>query len=651
MRRAFRLNVGTSEADSDRPNSVGPSGVDKSSRLRDKKLSVIAQIVPASVIINALNSVFVSYLFWDTANIKILLSWCAANLLYCGSMLLDPRLLRWTVETETPWLYRAILFRAPLLGVIWGSLPWIVLPTQTQGDALLVGIIVNGMIAGGMMRLSVFPQAAITFGSVAAILVTGAAFRTGAQTGIATLLLETSFIVFMGKHIATHVGTIVESWSGTEDAAAHAAAEQRLNDPLTGLPNRFSCNQRVEALFEEAKPVSILLLDLERFKEVNDAHGQAFGDYYLQSIARRLSGLIGSRGTLCRSDGASFVVLVQSDEAAEVLDLAQICVEASKETLRVGDIAVSRGISVGVVFASGQAPEALIPEAELALSEAKRAGKRQIAVFEPGMRKQAQDRRALQAELSRAVERGEFRLVYQPQLNLQSNELVGCEALLRWLHPERGLLAPGAFIDVLVGDDLAETVGWWVLDEACRQFAAWRDDGLDVGQIGVNLFESQFRSGQLESRVRAALLLHRLPANALELEITETIDLHQDDAALAPMKSLRAAGVKLAFDDFGTGFASLSMVKRFPLTRLKIDRSFVRDLGLDMQDDAIVRAVLAMARALNLDVVAEGIENEAQAKRLLGLGCPVGQGFLFGPGLPPADFARRYGRAQIRDAA
>ena len=647
MRRASHSKTWASDVGPDRPNSVEPSGADRSSRLRDKKLSVIAQIVPASVMINALNSVFISFLFWDPGHNTILLAWCGANLLYCGSMLLDPRLLRWTVETKTPWLYRAIMIRAPLLGVIWGSLPWIVLPTQTQGEALLVGIIVNGMIAGGMMRLSVFPQAAITFGAVAAILVTGAAFRADVQTGIATLVLETSFIVFMGKHIATHVGTILESWSGTEEAAAHAAAEQRLNDPLTGLPNRFSCNQRVEALLGEAKPVSILLLDVDRFKDVNDAHGQGFGDYYLQSMARRISSLIGSRGTLCRSDGASFVVLVQSDEAAEVLDLAQLCVEASKETLRVGDIAVSRGISVGVVFATGQAPEALIPEAELALSEAKAAGKRQIAVFQPGMRKQAQDRRVLQAELSRAVERGEFQLVYQPQVDLRSNGLVGCEALLRWQHPDKGLLAPGAFIDVLIGDELAETVGWWVLDEACRQFAAWRDDGLDVGQIGVNLFESQFRSDQLEPRVIDALRRHRLPPHALELEITETITLHHDDAALAPLRSLRAAGVKLAFDDFGTGFASLSMVKRFPVTRLKIDRSFVRDLGLDVHDDAIVRAVLAMARALNLDVVAEGIESEGQAERLLGLGCPVGQGFLFGPGLPPADFARDYDGAQI----
>ncbi|WP_375459679.1 putative bifunctional diguanylate cyclase/phosphodiesterase [uncultured Enterovirga sp.] len=643
------MKTRASKGEPEMASSSAPELEKESSRVRDRKLSVIAKIVPVSVLINALNGVFVSYLFWNYGHNTALLIWCGTNLLYCGSMLLDPRLLRWTVETKTPWLYRSILFRAPILGVIWGSLPWIVWPTHTHGDALLVGIIVNGMIAGGMMRLSVFPQAAITFGSVAAMLVTGAAFKASVQTGIAALVLETSFIVFMGKHITSHVDTIVESWSSTE-AAAQAAVEQRLRDPLTGLPNRFACNQRLEAMLGEAKPVSILLLDLDRFKDVNDAHGHAFGDYYLQSLSRRLSNLIGSRGTLCRTDGDSFVVLVPSKEAVEVLDLAQLCVEASKETLQIGNIVISGELSVGVVFASGQPPDALIPEAELALSEAKAAGRRQIAVFEPRMRKQAQEWRALQAELSRAVEQGEFRLVYQPQVDLQSNQLVGCEALLRWQHPDKGLLAPGAFIDGLA-DDLAERVGWWVLDEACRQFGAWRDDGLDVGQIGVNLFETQFRSGQLGARVRDALLRHRLPPNALELEITETITLHHHDAALAPLRSLRAAGVKIAFDDFGTGFASLSMVKRFPLTRLKVDRSFVRDLGLDLHDDAIVRAVLAMARALNLDVVAEGIESEGQAERLVGLGCPIGQGFLFGPGLPPTDFTRRYGRAQIRDAA
>jgi diguanylate cyclase (GGDEF)-like protein len=626
-------------------------GADTSTRVRDRKLSVIAKIVPASVVINALNGIFIAYLFWGKGYEVALVIWCGANLIYCASMLLDPRLLRWTQETKTPWLYRSILLRAPILGLIWGGLPWIVLPTQTHGDALLVGIIVNGMIAGGMMRLSVFPQAAITFGSVAAMLASGAAFNAGIQTGLAVLVLEISFIVFMGKHIVTHVGTIVESWSGTEIAVAQAAAEQRLSDPLTGLPNRLSCNQKVAALLDMARPVSILLLTLDGFKDVNDAHGQKLGDYYIQSIARRLSSVVGARGTLYRADGASFLVLVPSKEAVEVLGLANLCVEASRESLRVGEIEVSNGVNVGLSFANGQAPDLLIPEAELALSEAKALGRYQIVVFEPGMRRQAQERRALRAELSRAVERGEFRLVYQPQIELRSHELIGCEALLRWQHPVKGLLAPGAFIKALAVDELAEVVGWWVLDEGCRQFAAWRDQGLRVGQIGVNLFESQLRSPQLEARVRDALLRHSLPADALELEITETITLSQHDAMLAPLRSLRDAGVKIAFDDFGTGFASLSMVKRFPLTRLKIDRSFICDLGLDVHDDAIVRAILAMARALSLDVVAEGIESEGQSERLLGLGCLVGQGFLFGPGLPPAEFADRYARGQIRNAA
>jgi diguanylate cyclase (GGDEF)-like protein len=630
---------------------IAPGSVRESTHVRDRKLSVIAQAVPASVLINALNGVFILYLFWETGQKISLLCWCIANLIYCASMLLDPRLLQWTKKTKTPWLYRSIMIRAPILGLIWGGLPWIVFPTQTPGDAMLVGIIVNGMIAGGMMRLSVFPQAAITFGSVAALLASGAAFTAGVRTGAAVLVLEVSFIIFMGKHIVTHVGTIVESWSGTEEAVAQAAAEQRLSDPLTGLPNRFSCEQSLEALARENRSASVLLLNLDRFKDINGAHGLAVGDYCIQTLGRRLLQRIGLRGALYRADGDSFVVLVPSKEAVEVLDLASLCVETSKETLQVGDIEVSSGISVGVAFASGQSPDLLIPEAKLALSEAKAVGRHHIVVFEPSMRSKAQERRALRAELSRAVERGEFRLVYQPQIDLSSAHLVGCEALLRWQHPEKGLLAPGAFIDALAIDELAETVGWWVLDEACRQFAAWRDRGLTVGQVGVNLFESQFRSPQLEAQVRGALVRHSVPPTALELEITETITLHEADAALDNLRSLRADGVKIAFDDFGTGFASLSMVKRFPLTRLKIDRSFVRDLGLDVYDDAIVRAVLAMARALNLDVVAEGIESQAQAERLLGLGCPVGQGFLFGPGLTPIEFAARYGRAPIRDAA
>ncbi|MGI4794795.1 MAG: putative bifunctional diguanylate cyclase/phosphodiesterase, partial [Janthinobacterium lividum] len=289
----------------------------------------------------------------------------------------------------------------------------------------------------------------------------------------------------------------------------------------------------------------------------------------------------------------------------------------------------------------------LLAAANLALFSAKADGQRNCRVFEPGMRDRFIGRRELAYQLQAAATAKEFVLHYQPQTDLENGKLIGCEALLRWNHPERGLLLPGSFIDALEHAECSEEMGWWTLDEACRQLAAWDLDGPHVPCIGVNLFSKQLRSVNFVEHVMGTLALHRLAPERLELELTETLALAQGDASLACLRAVRGKGVRLAFDDFGTGFASLSTLKRIPLTRLKIDKSFVSDLDGSNHDTAVVRAVIGIGRDLRLSVIAEGIETPEQAKQLRLLGCHEGQGFLFGRGLPNLEFDARFGRHAV----
>ena len=279
----------------------------------------------------------------------------------------------------------------------------------------------------------------------------------------------------------------------------------------------------------------------------------------------------------------------------------------------------------------------MIANADLALYKAKADGGRAYRFFMPTLRAQAQMRHGLQFELRRAFTNNEFELFYQPQIRLADNAVVGAEALLRWRHPVQGIVAPGAFIDALANSSIAPEVGKWIVRTACEQVSAWRSSGLALGRIGVNLFPCQSRDLALPADIEEVLTQSGLPADVLELEITETDALNHDDA-IAPFLKLREIGVKLAFDDFGTGYASLSYLTRYPVSRIKIDRVFVAKISDDAQDAAIVRSLIAMAHNLGLGIIAEGVETAAQAEFLLNEQCEEAQGYLYAKPLPVADF-------------
>ncbi|MGY1488623.1 putative bifunctional diguanylate cyclase/phosphodiesterase [Methylobacillus pratensis] len=428
-----------------------------------------------------------------------------------------------------------------------------------------------------------------------------------------------------------------------EEAELHRLAT---TDLLTGLANRGRFYREVEQALVAAKPIAVLMLDLDGFKDVNDTLGHAVGDSILREIAHRLEHALGSSGLAARIGGDEFALLLhQLEDPAEAQAIAQSLIEALVDAIVIDHHEIRITASCGVAMAPQHAQEALelIGNADLALFHAKRLGGAQSYVFVQALRMEAVARHLYGLELHRAVHDGEFVLFYQPQVRLSDGLLAGAEALIRWRHPERGLLSPAAFLPALENGPLAATVGNWVLDEACAQVAQWRRQGLADFRMGVNLFGAQFRVDDLAKTVMSTLERHGLPPSALELEITENIVLEHDELALESIRRLREAGVGIAFDDFGTGYASLSLLKHYPLSRIKIDRSFVQGMLESQQDKTVVNAVIDMANAFSLDTIAEGIETAEQQKALLEIGCSEGQGYLFSRPLSAIQFADMFG--------
>lgn len=417
-------------------------------------------------------------------------------------------------------------------------------------------------------------------------------------------------------------------------------------DPLTGLANRGVFYRRVEEVLAHPCAAAILMLDLDGFKDINDTMGHAVGDAILRELAARLDGIAGPCDTVARLGSDEFAILQHEvGDLKQAMELAQQALARFADPISVQGQELRLTASCGVALAPLHAHEALelVGNADLALVKAKAVGRGRISVFAPNLRLEAVARRLYGMELHRAVAKGEFQLFYQPQINLATGALTGAEALLRWRHPQLGLLAPGVFLPSLEGGPLAGTVGSWVLNEACSQAAFWRRSGLHDFRIAVNLFGVQFREGDLAAEVAQTLARHGLPAEALELEITENIVLNSDDTVLETLQRLRAQGVGISFDDFGTGYASLSLLKTHPITRIKIDRSFVSGILESNQDATVVRAILDVARSFDLNTIAEGIETDAQRERLQAEHCEEGQGYLFGKPMAAQQFAQTFG--------
>lgn len=425
------------------------------------------------------------------------------------------------------------------------------------------------------------------------------------------------------------------------------------HDPLTGLANRALLNDRVaNALARtEPGPVAMLLIDVDDFKRINDTHGHDVGDRLLVAVARRLRDSVRPGATIARLGGDEFAVLIEGlAEDAEALAIARRLVVAFDQPFKIDGLQLGARISVGVAvdITRQRTPAWLLRAADLAMYEAKGLGKGRWRVYNPQAHLASARRMVLESELRRAVEHGQFVLHYQPVCDLGTGEIVGSEALLRWNHPKRGIVAPTEFIPTLESTGLIAEVGRWVMDEACRQAAVWSTQLPSLRWTAVNVSAAQLRGGSFVAFVRDSLLRHSLDASRLSIEITESLALDDSSETAQLLHRLRDLGARIAVDDFGTGYSSLAYVRRLPIDRIKIDRSFVEGVGTDPEATAVVRVIVELARSLHLSTVAEGIQHELQARTLAELGCDMGQGYLLARALEPTAMAALVTAQRVR---
>jgi len=411
------------------------------------------------------------------------------------------------------------------------------------------------------------------------------------------------------------------------------------HDALTGLPNRLLLADHLRLAIERAKrhpdhSFALVFLDLDRFKYINDSLGHAAGDELLVQIARRLEGALRPTDTVARLGGDEFALLLDGlEDEGDAIRVAERVQEELTSPFNLGGHEVFTTASVGITLSAPgyEHPEGVLRDADTAMYRAKENGKARYELFDSVMHARAVERLRLENDLRRAVERGEFEVYYQPIVSLDSDRVAGFEALVRWEHPERGLVQPTEFIPVAEETGMIVEIGQWVLRESCRQMREWQRLSFDnrLLTISVNLSSKQFLQPNLIARVRQTLHETDLDPRCLKLEITESIMMENAEEASEMLVQLRGLGVQLSIDDFGTGYSSLSYLHRFPVNTLKIDRSFVTRMGDAGENSEIVRTILTLASNLGMEVIAEGVETRGQLAQLKAMKCPYGQGFLF----------------------
>jgi len=437
-------------------------------------------------------------------------------------------------------------------------------------------------------------------------------------------------------------------WVATiEDVTERRRADEKIAhlahyDGLTDLPNRILFRERLEQSLKTIRPgeqLAVLYIDIDEFKSVNDALGHPIGDELLKGVAERLRGCLKETDVAARLGGDEFAVIQTAiKDRSETTRLVDEIHSAIRQPLECMGHLITTDASIGIALAPGDGVDLdqLLKNADLALYGAKGDGRRTYRFFEAGMDQRARARRSLELELRQAISDGSLEIYYQPVVNLEDGKVSSCEALLRWRHPERGMISPAEFIPIAEDSGLINQLGLWVLNTACAEAATWPDHV----RVAVNVSPVQFRSPSLALNVAAALAACGLPASRLELEITEAVLIRDDEAALDMLHQLRKLGVRIALDDFGTGYSSLSYLQRFPFDKIKIDRSFIRDIAGPGASSSIVQAVVNIAAASDMTTTAEGVETEQQRNLLYILGCTEMQGYLFSPAIPAADVRR-----------
>jgi len=448
-------------------------------------------------------------------------------------------------------------------------------------------------------------------------------------------------------------GKIVQRIANIHDITERKAIEKKLEflaqyDVLTGLPNRLLAKERTEDSIargmKDKTMTALMFVDLDGFKTINDSLGHTLGDEVLKVVSSKLQSCLRETDTISRQGGDEFILILPQiagkDSVQPVLDKL---LREFEKPFRIGEHLLATSISIGIALSQGDTDtfESLLQKADTAMYKAKDMGRNTYSFYTDEMKKNMAEQLKIQNDLVSAIQNNEFILHYQPQFDLEQKQIIGAEALLRWNHPNLGMVPPMVFIPIAESAGLIVQIGAWVIEEACQQAFKWQQEGKRLS-IAVNVSPIQFKRGDLGEVVKKALNTSKLEPQLLELELTETAMMHDTDNTLQTVFSLKEIGVQLSIDDFGTGYSSLAYLKRFAVDKLKIDQSFVRDIHKDHEDAAIVQTIIQMAKSLNLKTIAEGVENDQVLSFLTEHGCDEVQGYHFAVPMIPEEFERFY---------
>ncbi|MCG2645558.1 MULTISPECIES: putative bifunctional diguanylate cyclase/phosphodiesterase [Bradyrhizobium] len=515
-----------------------------------------------------------------------------------------------------------------VLGVAWGIVPVAFFADASTGGQLVITCLCSGMLAGGALAFATIPVAAIAF---TAPIFVGIAICLGRNGDLAFLLI--AFLVVVYGSVLLR-GVFVNSFNFARRVIRQIEAERTVRqDPLTHLPNRVAFNETLDAALRRlalsGEEFAVLLLDLDRFKEVNDRFGHPAGDEFLVQVASRLQRCTRAAEHVARIGGDEFaLVMANLTRPEDALEIAERFIAAFTEPFLIEGCEFVGATSVGVVLVPRDGNTALdiMKNADAALYRAKKAGPGTVRFFEEADDKVSRDRKALQADLAGAIARDELFLVFQPFLDLDENRITGFEALLRWQHSSRGLVPPSEFIPIAEETGLIHEIGEWVIRRACATLKEWPEDI----RVAVNFSAAQFQNNGILQTIVQALADAKVAPRRLEIEITESMLLSKYGSAASILNALLELGATVALDDFGTGFSSLTYLRKLPFSRIKIDQSFIRDMLVQPDCAAIVKSVVSLARDLNIEVVAEGVETADQLDYLRQIACDEVQGYLIG---------------------
>jgi len=598
--------------------------------IRAEQMSLVLGYSVGIMLANACNAAVLAVALWHTPDRVFALGWAVVVAGAAIGFGLQSHLARRI--TKPQFVSRRAMHRlvrnAFILGAAWGIVPVAFFADASTGGQLVITCLCSGMLAGGALAFATIPVAAIAFTTPIFI---GIAICLGRDGDPAYVLMAVLVVVY-GSVLLRAV--FVNSFAFARRVIRQIEAERTVRqDPLTQLPNRVAFNETLDAAMKRlalsGEEFAVLLLDLDRFKEVNDRFGHPAGDEFLVQVASRLQRCTRAAEHVARIGGDEFaLVMANPTRPEDALEIAERFVAAFSEPFPIEGCELVGATSVGIVLAPRDGNTALdiMKNADAALYRAKKAGPGTVCFFEDADDKVSRDRKTLQADLAGAVARDELFLVFQPFLDLDDNRITGFEALLRWQHPSRGLVPPSEFIPIAEETGLIHEIGEWVIRRACMTLADWPDDI----RVAVNFSAAQFHNTGILQTIVQALADAKVTPDRLEIEITESMLLSKYGSAASILNALLELGATVALDDFGTGFSSLTYLRKLPFSRIKIDQSFIRDMLVQPDCAAIVKSVISLARDLDIGVVAEGVETADQLEYLRQIACDEVQGYLIG---------------------